>query len=472
MNKILRYSLMSALMLISGSMFAQGVVIDFDSDYATLFPSLVGVSSNESHDGDFTGATTSTAVSGYTVTITPAEDAKTPSRIWGTSPRLRMYTGTFTVSGSNITNIEFNTGSNFNIAGVNTGELSGKVWTGSATNEVVFTIEKNTQLKSITINGNAQPEPEPEPAVTTGQGTLASPYTCADAIAVANALGSGKTSDDKYYIKGKISTVTYEFDVEHGTATFNISDNGQAANEFTCYGVYYLENKSWAEGNKQIAVGDEVIVYGNITLYNSTAETASKKAYIYSLNGQTQNEVQPQPVNFTGDGSQSNPYLVSDVRQMTEDIYPSDYVWVKGIIIGSASSATALHAGTEEDADVASNIAIINTNATTRASATDIEFTPIQLAANTEFRNKLNVLDNPANKGKEVLLYGKIEKYFSTAGVKDLQTAIFEGETITGITNITADKAFNGAIYNVAGQRVNAGYKGLVIMNGKKVVNK
>jgi hypothetical protein len=465
MKKNLRYVVMSALMLISGSMFAQGVTIDFDTDYATLFPNLAGVSSNESHDGDFTGATTSTAVSGYTVTVTPADDAKTPSRIWGSSPRLRMYSGTFTVSGSNITNIEFNTGTNFNISGVNTGELSGKVWTGSA-NEVVFTIEKNTQLKSITINGSAQPEPEPQPVETTGQGTLESPYTCADAIAVANALGAGNTSSDKFYIKGKISTITYQFDVEHGTATFNISDNGQAANEFTCYGVYYLENKSWVEGNKQIAVGDEVIVYGNITLYNTTAETASKKAYIYSLNGQTKNEVQPEPVHFTGNGTQSNPYLVSDVRQMTEDIYPADYVWVKGVIIGSANSKTALHAGTAEDADVASNIAIA-------VSATDTDFTPVQLAANSDFRAKLNVLDNPANKGKEVLICGKIANYFSTAGVKELQTVIFNGETITGITTVKADAIdVNAPAYNIAGQRVNQGYRGLVIKGGKKVINK
>ena len=42
----------------------------------------------------------------------------------------------------------------------------------------------------------------------------------------------------------------------------------------------------------------------------------------------------------------------------------------------------------------------------------------------------------------------------------------------TGINAINAAKAKNGAIYNVAGQKVNAGYKGLVIMNGKKFVNK
>ena len=131
MKNNLRNVLMGALMLISGSVFAQGVTIDFDNDYATLFPTITGVSSGESHDGDFTVTTTSTAVSGYTVTVSAKdEEATTENRIWGTSPRLRMYSGTFTVTGSNITNIEFNSGSNFNIASVNTGTLEGKVWTG------------------------------------------------------------------------------------------------------------------------------------------------------------------------------------------------------------------------------------------------------------------------------------------------------------------------------------------------------
>ena len=42
----------------------------------------------------------------------------------------------------------------------------------------------------------------------------------------------------------------------------------------------------------------------------------------------------------------------------------------------------------------------------------------------------------------------------------------------SGVNTINAVKVDNGAIYNIAGQKVNAGYKGLVIKNGKKFVNK
>jgi hypothetical protein len=125
-----------------------------------------------------------------------------------------------------------------------------------------------------------------------GSGTLDDPYNPAMAAEVASALESGTYTDSNVYIKGKISSIKYEFDVDHGTATFNISEDGTTSSlEFQCYSVYYLENKPWVEGNTQIQVGDEVIIYGKLTNYNGTPETASKQAYIYSLNGNTENEV-------------------------------------------------------------------------------------------------------------------------------------------------------------------------------------
>ena len=468
MKKILRVSLMALLAVFGmGNAMAQGVEINFDDDYATLFPTLPGVSQSAnadqgieaSNDGDFNEATTSTAVGGFTVTVSAKDEGiSNANRIWGASPRLRMYSGTFTVKGSGIKQIEFVASTNkFNLS-TTTGTLTEKVWKGNA-NEVVFTVGGNTQLNKIVINGEDITPETPDPVETIGQGTLASPYTAADAIAVASALASGANSDD-VYVKGKVSTVKYAFDEEHGTATFFISDNGAAENEFQCYAVYYLENKAWVEGNTQIAVGDEVIIYGKLTNYQgNTPETVSKKAYIYSLNGQTKNEVQPEPVSFVGDGSKNNPYLVSDVRQMTEDIYPTEKVWVKGVIIGSASSKTLLN--TE---DVVSNIAIA-------VSASATEFTPVQLAANTPFREKLNVLDNPGNKGKEVLLYGTITNYFSTVGVKDLEEAVIDGQTITGIQNITVDDV-NAPAYSLDGRRVDANFRGVVIKNGKKLIQK
>ena len=45
-------------------------------------------------------------------------------------------------------------------------------------------------------------------------------------------------------------------------------------------------------------------------------------------------------------------------------------------------------------------------------------------------------------------------------------------ETLAGITPVKAVKVDNGYIYNLSGQRVDASYKGLVIKNGKKLIQK
>ena len=42
----------------------------------------------------------------------------------------------------------------------------------------------------------------------------------------------------------------------------------------------------------------------------------------------------------------------------------------------------------------------------------------------------------------------------------------------TGIKNVKAEKALNNVRYNLAGQKVDASYKGIVIQNGKKFIQK
>lgn len=122
-----------------------------------------------------------------------------------------------------------------------------------------------------------------------GDGSLASPYNAKAAYDAAAALAADALSADNVYVKGIISSITYTFSAQHGTATFNISEDGtKTGTQFTCYSILYLGNKSWTDGDAQVAVGDQVVVCGKLTNYGgSTPETASRKAYIYSLNGKT-----------------------------------------------------------------------------------------------------------------------------------------------------------------------------------------
>ena len=64
--------------------------------------------------------------------------------------------------------------------------------------------------------------------------------------------------------------------------------------------------------------------------------------------------------------------------------------------------------------------------------------------------------------------------YFARGGNTriNLMMVKIERKSATGIQKVFEMKADNGVIYNLAGQKVGADYKGIVIMNGKKVVLK
>lgn len=110
------------------------------------------------------------------------------------------------------------------------------------------------------------------------------------ALSAAKAAGETLNLPD-VAVKGKASKIVYAFDAEHQTGTFWLSDDGvfndDKAKDFEAYSVYWLENKPWEEGFGQVAVGDDVILKGQLTAYKGTYETSSKKAYLYSLNGVT-----------------------------------------------------------------------------------------------------------------------------------------------------------------------------------------
>jgi len=131
------------------------------------------------------------------------------------------------------------------------------------------------------------------------KGTLDNPYLPSE---IAAKILAGSIPSDNVYIKGKVSAILYTFSAAYGTGTFWLSDDGVAygisednrktsdpAHDFECYGLYWYDGQPWVEGNGQVAIGDEVIVYGKTTVYNGVAETANKQAWVYSVNGVTAN---------------------------------------------------------------------------------------------------------------------------------------------------------------------------------------
>lgn len=121
-----------------------------------------------------------------------------------------------------------------------------------------------------------------------GTGTKSDPYNVAAALEYTKGLGADVTSENDVYVKGKISSIKYSYSAQYGTATYNISDDGQEDNVFVVYSSLFFNNEQWKEGQTQINVGDEVIVCGKVIYYGGTTpEFASKKSWLISLNGKT-----------------------------------------------------------------------------------------------------------------------------------------------------------------------------------------
>lgn len=151
MNKILRISMIAVLAFIANVSFGQ-TIFNFDNDYKTLFPDLPGVSSSNSKDGDIKKATTC-IVDGIKITISNKASGNNENRIWESSPRLRVYTGTITVEapeGKKMSKIAFSTKAWGATNTADVGKLTQNLWTGDA-NKVVFTIKKSTTIKTMTV---------------------------------------------------------------------------------------------------------------------------------------------------------------------------------------------------------------------------------------------------------------------------------------------------------------------------------
>ena len=407
MKKLLRYSLTLVLALVASVGFAQ-TTFDFDNDYKTLFPGLPGVSSMESNEGDFNEATTCT-VDGIAVTVSAKEEGNpNANRIWTSSARLRMYSGTLTVQapeGKQISKIEIAQKKwNANNKADN-GTLDAKGnWTGSA-NKVVFSIAGNTQIKTMTVTLGEGETPQPPVVVT---------YT--DVASVKDLLANYKEDTKNLNLtltnakvtfvneyKGTINTYVREGDtaIELRTLGFNMPVNSILNGKVKVdlkynYGVPYLTANAGTD--------DESIT---VTESNEAAE----------------------PIEAT-------------IADLLANKYLNDLVTIKNFTFSKEEYQTGKFNYYANDGE--QKIMIFD------------KFSKVGGVAELTQGEVYNVTG----------LYGAIFK-----GLPEiLPTQKVTAGTPTGINNITTSAADNAPIFNLAGQKVGKGYKGVVIKAGKKMI--
>jgi len=167
-------------------------------------------------------------------------------------------------------------------------------------------------------------------------GTKDNPFDIASAIAKCQDVGE-TVSTEKYYIKGKISSIVSVKTLQYGNASFYMTEDGTESDaKFYAFQVYYLGNVKFTSAD-QIKEGDEVVVYGQIVNYKgNTPETNGKgSAYIYSLNGETSGGGEEPKTDPKGTGTEDDPFNAAAANAKCVEIgttASTEEYYVKGII--------------------------------------------------------------------------------------------------------------------------------------------
>ena len=284
MKKTLRFSLLSMLLMLCGSIYADEVKFDFSTDDAYTLFGLSGFSSGTGDsyvsDGDIT-ENKSTTSGDVTVTVSPC-DGKNPNRMWTGS--LRMYGGTLTVAsaGKNITAIEFTLNNNkWGNNTANTGTLETGKWTGNAAS-VVITVGGNTQIKSMTVilgEGGSDPDPDPDPQ----PGEIKK-------VTVAEFNAAAESTDVWYQLSGTVKNLK-DGDIY---GNFDLEDETGSVYVYGLLSEKGGEKKLFQElaAAKGIKNGTKITIIGNRGSYKDKIEVMN--AYFVSVDGQGE-EPDPQP---------------------------------------------------------------------------------------------------------------------------------------------------------------------------------
>ena len=279
MNKLLRFSLITLLMMLCGSIYA---------DDTTITGAQLA---NYGQEGGVT-------VNGFTIIALKGEGGTAPT-VNASAGDARLYaknTLTIKSANGNLKKLVFNistqgkkrltsiTADNGTISAQAVGDET-VTWTGDAA-EVTLTVGEKAVYGSdgdtkagqfdfdnvvITVGEGGSvtpvdPDPNPEEA-----GTKDNPYTVEQAIA---AIEAG-TGIEGVYATGIVSKIVTAFNDKYGNISYNISADGTTSgSQLQAYrGFSY--NGDWFTSANDIKVGDEVVVYGNLTKYNTTYEFAA-----------------------------------------------------------------------------------------------------------------------------------------------------------------------------------------------------
>ena len=141
-----------------------------------------------------------------------------------------------------------------------------------------ITVTAGSTTGSATITTSLIGCDDVETVFTVRRGSATEPYTVAQARDAIDGSDSGaKTGVYTSGIVSQVSTLNSD-----NSITYYISDNGTTTNQMEVYKGFGLSSATFSSVD-DLQVGDEVVVYGNLTKYSTTYEYAAG-SYLYSFN--------------------------------------------------------------------------------------------------------------------------------------------------------------------------------------------
>ena len=353
--------------------------------------------------------------------------------------------------------------------------VSGATVTWSSSDTEVATIDENgavTLLKTGKVTFTATFAETTEYNEATGTKTITvtdskGPGSSAEnayTVAQARAAIDADTGVDGVYVKGIVSKIVTAYSSQFGNISYNISADGSTTGaQLEAFRGKSFNGENFTSAD-DIQVGDEVVIYGNLTKYNSTYELAQDNQLV-SLN---------RPVTISSAGYKAyNTTIDTDFSGTGVTAYVVTGHTAKSVTLEEVTAAPAgtplvlkadggdytLKAAKETPAAPAKNLLQVS-NGTVGDGAT------IYALANVD--------DSP---GFYVVKEGlTIPTNYIVIPAGNAPALSFDfGEGTTGIRSIeNGQLTIDNVYYDLSGRKLNAmpTQKGVYIVNGKKVVIK
>jgi len=119
-----------------------------------------------------------------------------------------------------------------------------------------------------------------------GTGTEADPFNSVAAQNYTAALAANQTTEQEFYIKGKIQKIDTQFAAQYGNASVHIADDANSQ-QFYIFRTYYFGGEKWKEGDGLLKEGDEIVVCAKLVNYMGNTPETSQGGKLISVNGKT-----------------------------------------------------------------------------------------------------------------------------------------------------------------------------------------